>query len=159
MPAMQELTVQAPDLEHERFYVEKTGLEFQRWEKGIYAPDTIEAFIPDRGWIKAQVEVWTVADGSGNAPAANAHYFLKWVEGDGWMKCDLHEGLRVRVSAPSDVELIARSGKCECMEWARDGGLTDLYSCGRRGDKYRDPSGQSHWFCDQHIPRWAKLAE
>jgi hypothetical protein len=155
MPQVQELTVHAPDMEHERFYVEKTGLEFQRWEKGIYAPDTIEAFIPDRGWISAQVEVWTIDDGSGNAPACNAHYFLKWVEGNGWMKCDLHGGLRIRMQTPTDEELIKRSGRCECLEWMGHE-LNQTASCGRQGEKYRDPAGQAHWFCWEHKPDWAK---
>lgn len=158
MPVMQELTVQAPDMEHERFFVRKEGKEFQAWEKGIYAPDTIESFVPDRGWISAQVEVWNIPDGSGNAPAANAHYFLKWVEGESWMKCDLHAGLRVRVSAPTDQELIARSGRCECLEWMGHE-MNRTASCGRRGEKYRGPAGQAHWFCKEHKPAWAKLAE
>jgi hypothetical protein len=158
---MQELTVQAPDMEHERFYVKKEGLEFQPWEKGIYAPGSVEAFIPDRNaWINTDIEVWPVADGSGNAPAANAHYFLKWRELGVWMKYDLHAGLKVRLLAPTDEELVKRSGRCEGVEWTcGDREPSETVTCGRPGEKYRGQAGQAHWFCEEHKPDWAKLAE
>lgn len=161
MPEIQEFTLQAPTMSNDHFHVEKTEKEHQGWTHSLYSGDKVEAFIPEKdAWIKVKVAHWDIDDGSGNAPGANAHYFLKWETPTNVWTYDLHAGLRVRLSAPTDAELIAAAGWCEGIDWS-DGynGPSDPTNCFKKGTKYVSPGGQSVWFCDQHKPAWVLPVE
>lgn len=161
MPEIQEITLQAPTMANDHFHIEKSGDEYQCWTQTFTGGESVSFWLDEQQqWITGTVDSWYIPDGSGNAPAANAHYFLKWETPAGPWKYDLHAGLKVRVEAPTDEELIARSGWCEGADWINGyNEPSTTQSCSQRGKKYVAPSGQKCWYCDQHRPSWAKLAE
>lgn len=151
MPEIQELALQAPDMMHDHFYLTKTSKDFQPWEEIIIAGDELEFFSQDsQQWIKATVASSYIDDGSGNAPGANAHYSLQWTDGLNAWQYTLHDGLRIRFSAPTDDEMKQRNW-CQGADWT--GGWhepqTPVY-CHEKGQRYTAPSGQAYWYCEKH---------
>lgn len=161
MPAIQELVLQSPEMMNPHFHVEKTGNEYQKWEQSFLGGEEIEFYLEERQtWIKAKVHRVYIDDGSGNAPGCDAHFYLIWDDEQGSWKYVMHAGVKVRFDAPTDEELIAASGWCEGSDWT--GGYYEpatAVPCSKHGKKYVAPSGQKCWYCDQHRPDWAKLAE
>src|SRR6266849_2610452 len=100
MPRVQELALQAPSMMCDRFFVQKEGKQFQRWERRFSDGDEIEFYLVDESiWLKGVVQSWHIDDGSGNAPGADAHFFLVISRKGKKYKYDLHSGLRVRLQA------------------------------------------------------------
>jgi hypothetical protein len=124
MPSIQEFEVQAPSLLIETFFVElPAGLNWQKWEHRLLHGDQLEFWYEEeQAWLPAEVQSWKIEDGSGNAPGANAHFFLV-VRRDGKKyKLDLDDDLRVRFEAPTVDELAAQAKHCEGIEIKVEGG-------------------------------------
>ena len=152
MPELQELTLQSPDMMHDHFYLKKESKDYQKWEEIIIAGEELE-FFDEQGqqWIKATITSTYIDDGSGNAPGANAHYYLQWTDeqGEGW-RYTMRGGIRVRVNAPTDDELKQRSW-CEGGDWEGGwNGPADWRPCHEHGKRYIAPSGQACWYCEKH---------
>lgn len=157
MPELQELTVQAPDMMHDCFYVKKEGKEYQGWERSLGDGDEIEFFLADENaWLKGTVDSWYIDDASGNAPGANAHFFLIISRDGKRYRYVLHDGLQVRLEAPTDAELVKRSVWCEGGDW-EDGykySPATWAPCHEHGTRYVTKHGQAVWYCDTHKPDW-----
>lgn len=150
-----ELVVHEPDFSSDHFYVEKSGPGYQRWMRQIIAGDELECFLEDKQrWQKGAITSWFVDDGSGNAPDIDSHYILWWndEQGQRW-RYNLHNGLRVKLLAPTDEDLRARPKFCEGYDW----GLhpSDDTKCSRQDvTHYVSPGGVDCWYCDEHKPDW-----
>jgi hypothetical protein len=156
MPITQTLTLHAPTMMRDFFFVEKTSKAYQPWVRFFSTGDTLECFLErEQIWVEGVIESYCIPDGSGNAPAANAHFFLTWKDRAGTWKYDLHTGLQVRLEVPTDEELIAASGWCEGGDWESEyNGPSTYTSCSQRGQPSIAPSGQKCWYCEAHKPAW-----
>jgi hypothetical protein len=160
MPQVQEMLLQAPTMMCDRFFVEKQSKQYQRWKQRLYDGDEIEFYYEDESaWLKGVVHSWHIDDGSGNAPGADAHFFLVLSRVGKQYKYELHSGLRVRLEAPTDAELIATSKWCEGGDWYDRGTHMpeEWQPCSKEGRRYLSPSGQATWYCDEHKPEWATV--
>lgn len=161
MPKVQEFVLQAPSMANDYFHVQKESHDYQRWEHTLYDGAAIEFCLEsEQQWIRAKVDSVYIDDGSGNAPEANAHFSAKWQDERGRWQYTLHEDLRVRIEAPTDDELIARSGWCEGVDYEPVGPYNPdrQIHCSKRGTMYVAPSGQNCWYCDEHKPVWLEIA-
>src|SRR6266536_4930927 len=156
MPKVQEFALKSPSMMCAYFFVEKTGKEYQRWERALYQGDEIEFYLEsENAWLNGVVHSWAIDDGSGNAPGADAHFFVVIKRGGKKYKLDLHRGLRVRLEAPTDAELVDASVWCEGGDW--EGGWNapaDWVPCSQKGHRYVSPGGLATWYCDEHKPEW-----
>src|SRR2546421_11640761 len=93
MPKVQEFALQAPTMMCDYFFIEKQAKEYQRWERRFYSDDEIEFYLQDESvWLGGVVRSWHIDDGSGNAPGADAHFFIVIAREGKQYKYDLHSG-------------------------------------------------------------------
>lgn len=151
MSQVQEFELKDPEMMIDRFYVEiPQGDEWQRWIKELWGGEEIEFFYEaEQIWLPATVDSWYIDDASGNAPGANAHFWLR-IERDGKKyKLDLDRGLRVRLEAPTIAELTARPKHCEDIELKEYGTRwsPDVHGpCSK--PVARKVKGS--WYCEEH---------
>lgn len=153
---IQELTIKAPTMMNERFHVQKESKEYQTWTRSFIDGDRMEFWYEaEQIWLVGVVDKYYIDDGSGNAPGADAHFFIELRHEGKHYKYDLHEGLKIRLEAPTDEELRARVGWCEGTDW---GEYPDEHrDCLEHGTRYVTEHGQAVWYCDNHKPSWLKL--
>lgn len=158
---VQEFTLHEPDLAHDYFYVQKKSPEYQTWNAQFMLDmdgKAVPVYIEDRNeWYTGQLDSWYIEDGSGNAPAANRHYFFKFEIDGKKYKLDLYDGLKVKVLAPTDEEC-KKVDWCQAGDWYPVGPWNpDRYErCRDRGTRYVTKHGQAVWYCNKHIPEWLK---
>lgn len=160
MPEVQKFILQAPTMMEDCFHVTKESKEYQTWTRSLLGDEEVEFYLEgEQQWIRAKVHRVYIDDGSGNAPGANAHFYLTWKDEKGNWKYVMHGGLRVRLEAPTDAELAEASGWCEGGDYV--GGWYEpatYQSCLQHGKQYVTQHGQKVWYCDEHKPEWLKLA-
>jgi hypothetical protein len=141
------------------FHVKKSGKEYQTWTRSFLGDEELDFYLEDeQTWIRAKVTRRYIDDGSGNAPGAEAHFIFTWRDDAGNWCYTLHAGIRVRMEAPTDAELIAASVWCEGGDWTGGyNGPASYEACLKHGTRYVTQHGQSVWYCDEHKPEW--LAE
>jgi hypothetical protein len=156
MSEIQELILHDPDMMHDRFYIEKKSKSYQTWERSLRNGDEVEFFFEtENAWLKGTVDSWFIDDASGNAPGANAHFFLVIERDSKKYKLNLYDGLRIKINAPTDEALIEQSVWCEGGDYDEQGPYAPpVYArCDQRGKEYIAPSGQHVWYCDGHKSR------
>lgn len=165
MPALQEFTVQEPDLMHDLFtYQHQAGENHQAWIGGLLTGDKVELWFDGehlgndfQGWLPVEVGSSSIDDGSGNAPGANAHFYWIYCYESKRYRIEFQHHDKIRVNAPTVADLEQMDKPCEGLHCVEE---ETRYNQAKYGQCPNPVTMKVHgsWYCAEHGRFYADLS-